>query len=114
TADDQIESAGPGSLRVRHGGARRVVRVAVVVPDDLQAAVVALTLDAHLVARMHQVPVARALPEVVESRKSLPYEAQQRGIACAFLVLHDVAHPPRFADHAGAVGADQDAADLVR
>src|SRR5207253_7703111 len=79
---------GPGTLGVCDRGAGRVVRVAVVVALDLEAAVVALALDADLVPRVHLVAVAGALD-------------------------HGVAHPPGFGHQAVAPGGDQHPADLV-
>ena len=87
--DDQIDVARPGPLRVEARRLGRMVWVAVVVADDVQARRVCFTLDADVVSWVDLVAVARAFDDDVARA----------------LDLGDLAITPR---------ADHDAADLVR
>src|SRR5256714_11722724 len=87
--DDQVDVACPRALGVEPRRLGRVVRMAVVVADDLHSLVISLTLNPDVVPRINLIAIARA-------------------------VDNDVARTPDLGHRAIAGQADHDAADLVR
>src|ERR1700751_3939977 len=63
--NDHIHVSGPRALGVEPRRLRRVIRVAVVVADDVLAVRVSLALDADVIARVDLVAVTRALDDDV-------------------------------------------------
>src|SRR5712692_7871603 len=62
---DDVHIARPRALRVKAGGLRGMVGMAVVVADDVEARVIGLALNADVVPRVYLVTIARALDDDV-------------------------------------------------